>query len=797
MITLRLDKNGGINKGDIKAFEHDNLSEVYIIQLYKNGEVYSLTNKTVELIMLERKRKLGDIFDLPIYEATEGKVKLGIVTELTKQDGLYDFQITVKDTTGLIETFPHFQIDIKRDLVDDIAGGIIEDPNFTILSEGLKSLSEYNVYKENALKVGTIEQDLKNYKTENEGKIEEFASQLDNIVRLEKSTTVDTDIQEKINNVGCVNILGKQGEHEINNSILLKSNTELNVANNVTIKNSENNPRNIIKKDTTIDRLENITVNGGIYDYNLRSAGGNENHAIFIHKGNNISLTDMTILNARKYAFLLADINGATIRDIKLNTSSDGIHFQPPLKDIYVNNIKGTTHDDMLAITIGDYANYNTSSGDVEDFYASNIYPNGTMTVLKLCGQSGYKFKRIVIENVVGSTFHEGFYFRTDGDILNDFTADFIKLSNIKVKTGGDDYPLLKLWTSTQMNIDTLILENVEHDGRLFDITGTRTWSINIKNLHFKNIKNIISNEISTLKYNGFIGTNVTIENLYLDDIKLNSDDILSTVYECFIETRGTIKNLYINGCKIKFPVNKYALIRNINGAINNLNLDCYYQYQGACVYYQNAKTYNAVIRINNTNLDEVWEAFNVNANTTFTLSSTTTSRNGATFRTNNASGTYKITGKLINTANVNVSCVASASVGNIYVDGNLNVDIEKVKGLSTGARCYSTNGNVWTGRGYYSYANWGWEKEVNKNVVRYVTSDYTIDKYDSFIKANGSITITLPDSSPIMGKSYTIFNISTTATVTINNSSGVNVGTISPNTRKDIISGGSSWHIF
>ena len=47
MITLRLDKNGGINEGDIKAFEHDNLSEVYVIQLYKNGAIYDLTNKTV------------------------------------------------------------------------------------------------------------------------------------------------------------------------------------------------------------------------------------------------------------------------------------------------------------------------------------------------------------------------------------------------------------------------------------------------------------------------------------------------------------------------------------------------------------------------------------------------------------------------------------------------------------------------------------------------------------------------------------------------------------------------------
>lgn len=628
--------------------------------------------------------------------------------------------------------------------------------------------------------------------------IRDINEQLDNIVILKNTDTgVQNIIQEKINRVGCVNITGVQGEHEINNSILLKSNTILNVANNVTIKNSVNNPRNVIKKDASLDRIENVTINGGIYDYNLRSAGGNDNHAIFIHKGNNISLADMTILNARKYAFLLADINGATIRDIKMNTSSDGIHFQPPLKDIYVNNIKGTTHDDMLAITIGDYASYNTSSGDVDDFYASNIYPNETMTVLKLCGQDGYKFKRITVENVAGSTFHEGFYFRSDGPILNDFTADTITLRNIKVKTGGDNYPLVKLWVDTQMNIDTLVLENIKHDGYLLDIRGTGTWSINIKNLYLKNIDLSMTSSESILKYFGFIDTKVTIENLYIDNVNIDSDRISSTKYECFIENRGTIKNLYINGGIVKYPVNKYTLIRNINGTINNLNLNNYYQYQGACVYYQNAKTYTGYIRINNVNLDEVWEAFNVNGDTIFTLSSSTTSRNGATFRTNNSTGTYKITGELINTANVNVSCIAGSSVGNIYVDGNINADIEKVKGIATGARCYNTNGSVYTGRGYYTYNNWSWDKESNKNVVSYITEDYSIGKYDSYIKANGAITITLPNSSPIMGKAYVIFNISSTNTVTLNDSSGATVGTVPPSTRKDIVSGGSTWHIF
>lgn len=172
MITLRLDKNGGINKGDVQAFEHDNLSEVYIIQLYKNGAIYDLTNKTIELTMVERKRKIGDMVSLPIYNATEGKVKLEVVSDITKQDGIYDFKLTVKDTTGLIETFPSFQVKIENDITDHITGEIVQDKNFTILTEGLKALADYNIYKTNALKVPEIEQD-----------IVEINEQLDTIIR--------------------------------------------------------------------------------------------------------------------------------------------------------------------------------------------------------------------------------------------------------------------------------------------------------------------------------------------------------------------------------------------------------------------------------------------------------------------------------------------------------------------------------------------------------------------------------------------------------------------------------------
>lgn len=137
MITLRLDKKGGINRGDINMIETDNKSDVYIIQLYKGEEVYNLTGKTVELSILEKKRGYGDTFDLPIYEATTGKIKLEVLEGMTKTDGLFYFQITVKDSTGLVDNFPIFPVEIKNSLKDDIIGTVVNSPYMQILLDAV------------------------------------------------------------------------------------------------------------------------------------------------------------------------------------------------------------------------------------------------------------------------------------------------------------------------------------------------------------------------------------------------------------------------------------------------------------------------------------------------------------------------------------------------------------------------------------------------------------------------------------------------------------------------------------
>ena len=181
-----------------------------------------------------------------------------------------------------------------------------------------------------------------------------------------------------------------------------------------------------------------------------------------------------------------------------------------------------------------------------------------------------------------------------------------------------------------------------------------------------------MTSSASLLKYFGFIGVNVTIENLYLDNINIDSNKIKSTKYECFIENRGTIKNLYIDKTKVNYPVNKYAFIRNIDGVINNFIINEMDITGGANIYYQNKGDYNQYLIINNL-ISSTWDTFNLNASTIVTINNFIQLQDRSVFKFNNSSNTYKINGVVLNVTTPSRDVVSNTSVGTILKNGSIN----------------------------------------------------------------------------------------------------------------------------
>ncbi|EKL4053493.1 hypothetical protein PRI05_002732 [Klebsiella pneumoniae] len=106
----------------------------------------------------------------------------------------------------------------------------------------------------------------------------------------------------------------------------------------------------------------------------------------------------------RKYAVCLANIRNVEGPRMNFNTYSDGLHIMPPYVGVNIGSLTGTTGDDMLALTGGDFTTYELSRGHGYSIKVDNISPQNSLTALKVTGNAPHKFWDIDIGKIHGST---------------------------------------------------------------------------------------------------------------------------------------------------------------------------------------------------------------------------------------------------------------------------------------------------------------------------------------------------------------------------------------------------------
>ncbi|HID1017652.1 TPA: hypothetical protein ACXDFV_005806, partial [Raoultella ornithinolytica] len=110
------------------------------------------------------------------------------------------------------------------------------------------------------------------------------------------------------------------------------------------------------------------------------------------------------IRNVAKYSTLLANARNVRIPYLAFDTSSDGLHVQPPYVGIDIGTLYGTTGDDLLGLTIGDYSPYEVSRGHGYSIRANHLAPQNGLTALKLAGNAPYRFWDVDIGAISGSS---------------------------------------------------------------------------------------------------------------------------------------------------------------------------------------------------------------------------------------------------------------------------------------------------------------------------------------------------------------------------------------------------------
>ncbi|MBL1236164.1 hypothetical protein JJQ67_03700 [Enterobacter hormaechei] len=286
------------------------------------------------------------------------------------------------------------------------------------------------------------------------------------------------------------------------------------------------------------------------------------------------------VIGANKYAWLVCNITYLTAVGLNFDTNSDGLHCQPPIRHAYIRNLKGKTGDDMLAFTIGDYANYNISEpGDFSDVDAEGLFCNYAHCAVKITGDGTGNFVRFRISGIYGDT--EQSVVRVWGDAnLTKTVVKNLTIENIFAKPGstGSEFATIEIndrgfgTSGYSIEIDTLLIRNLRsqndaqqsvyfagtfgsviHDlvidglpRSAFAIFGVNNAStLAVDNLTIKN-GNIIfqDNANSAVVVNRGTITNMKIEDVACNFASTNNGQVARLIAGCTV-TRANWVNVY------------------------------------------------------------------------------------------------------------------------------------------------------------------------------------------------------------------------------------------------------------
>ncbi|MEP9264427.1 tail fiber/spike domain-containing protein [Enterobacter kobei] len=286
------------------------------------------------------------------------------------------------------------------------------------------------------------------------------------------------------------------------------------------------------------------------------------------------------VIGANKYAWLVCNVTYLTAVGLNFDTNSDGLHCQPPIRHAYIRNLKGKTGDDMLAFTIGDYANYNISEpGDFSDVDAEGLFCNYAHCAVKITGDGTGNFVRFRISGIYGDT--EQCVVRVWGDAnLTKTVVKNLTIENIFAKPGstGSEFAAIEIndrgfgTSGYSIEVDTLLIRNLRsqndaqqsvyfagtfgsviHDlvidglpRSAFAIFGVNNVStLAVDNLTIKN-GNIVfqDNANSAVVVNRGTITNMNIEDVACNFASTNNGQVARLIAGCTV-TRANWVNVY------------------------------------------------------------------------------------------------------------------------------------------------------------------------------------------------------------------------------------------------------------
>ena len=337
-------------------------------------------------------------------------------------------------------------------------------------------------------------------------------------------------IQAMLDEGGIVKI-DKNGDYLISKTLIIHSNTRFVLAPGARLVLADNARCALIQNEyfTGGGRDKNIEIIGGIFDGNCDNQGF-DCYDLIEHRNDHpyspdrysgkllrfahvdsILLDKLTVRNPNGYGIQIGDTVGFAVKNIYFDYNwhygcTDGAHINGPASDGVIENLYGTTNDDMVSLTPVDEQHAEVTFGEIKNVDIRNITAKNGYSGVRLLSCGNCAIKHIKVSGVYGDYRHNavllGHHYARPDDTRNLFDNIVIEDVYAKKSTTPLTEDCFRLWEKDA--IETLPVIWFFND-------------INITNLTIKNVyrSEDVKTDTSLIK----IEKEVTIDRLVLDNI--------------------------------------------------------------------------------------------------------------------------------------------------------------------------------------------------------------------------------------------------------------------------------------
>ncbi|MBO5269755.1 MAG: hypothetical protein J6B77_03145 [Clostridia bacterium] len=262
-------------------------------------------------------------------------------------------------------------------------------------------------------------------------------------------------LQAMLDGCGIVTV-DKPGTYLISKTLIIHSNTRLVLSPGVKLLAAPLSRCALIENEHFAGggRDENIEIEGGIWDGNCDEMGLvaeyeaehrlDDPYSPKLFKGklirfahlDRIVLQRMTVRNPVSYGVQIGDVYGFVVRDIFFDYNwhfgtTDGVHINGPAYDGVIENLCGTTNDDLVSLTTYDEPHAEVSLGPIENVYIHNLTARNGYSGVRLLSGENYPLCRVRIDGLYGTYRHHAVVISNHNQRPGAFWMDDIVIENV------------------------------------------------------------------------------------------------------------------------------------------------------------------------------------------------------------------------------------------------------------------------------------------------------------------------------------------------------------------------------